>query len=163
MTLFVWVFLTSRAALTYWFIVKVTPIPLTGENSLLSSRETNIPATVPMELQLHSQLFTLCAPIFALVALCTSFLGMGLGLKNFTHDLLANTFKVNNRPLVIICTFLPPLFTALVNPDIFLDMLDIVGGVGIVLLFGLRPCLIVLRDRNQNRGLRLVCAAFFLF
>ncbi len=52
---------------------------------------------------------------------------------------------------------------ALVYPDIFLAALDLVGGVGIVVLFGVLPTLIVLRDRYQRRGIRLACLAALAF
>ncbi len=142
---------------TLWILVGIGVIPLTGENSLLSSWEASIPATVPMAVHLNSHLFTLCAAAFALVAICTSFLANGLGLQNFIRDLLGNTFGIQSRLLVITLTFVPPLLIALVYPDIFLKALDIVGGVGIVILFGILPTLIVLLDRTQNPILKKYC------
>jgi len=138
-------------------------IRMTGENSILESFHTNAPATLPMAFQIKSGLFTLCASIFALVAICTSFLANAVGLQSFIRDLLANVFRIESRPLVIAVTFLPPLLTALIYPDIFLKALDIVGGVGIVVLFGVLPTLIVMMDRTRSPKLRLVCLAAFLF
>lgn len=146
-----------------WVLVGIGVLPLTGENSILASFETNTPATVPMAIQIQSSLFTLCASFFALTAICTSFLANGLGLQSFTRDLLANTFQIESRSLTIIATFAPPLLTALVYPDIFLKALDIVGGVGIVVLFGMLPTLMILMDRTRSLGLRLLCLAGLLF
>jgi tyrosine-specific transport protein len=146
-----------------WILVGIGVIPLTGENSLLSSWETNMPATVPMAFHLQSQTFTLCALAFALVAISTSFLANGLGLQNFIRDLLTNTFHIESRSLVLALTFLPPLAIALVYPDIFLKALDLVGGVGIVILFGLLPLLIALRDPNRSRVVRGICVLAFSF
>ncbi len=149
-----------------WVLVGIGVIPLTGDNSILQAWQTNLPATVPMGVQLQSVLFTVCAAIFALTAICTSFLANGLGLQGFIRDILVNTFNINRRPLVIALTFLPPVIIALVYPDIFLRALDLVGGVGIVVLFGVLPALIVLLDRNhrpQMRGLCLVALLFALF
>lgn len=146
-----------------WVLVGIGVIPLTGENSILEAWETNTPATVPMSAFIQSTVFTLFASFFSLTAICTSFLANGLGLLSFNRDLLVNTFNVNNRPLVIALTFLPPLLTGLIYPDIFLRALDIVGGVGIVVLFGILPTLIVLMDKRRPPALRMVCLAGLLF
>ena len=87
----------------------------------------------------------------------------GLGLLSFIRDLTLNTFRLNSRPLVIALTFVPPLLIGLIYPDIFLKALDIVGGVGIVVLFGILPTLIVVLDKSRNPAPRLICAAAFLF
>lgn len=146
-----------------WVLVGIGVIPLSGENSILAAWETNTPATVPMGVLIPGVLFTLCASFFSLVAICTSFLANGLGLLSFNRDLLVNTFRLNNRFFVVTLTFLPPLLTALVYPDIFLKALDIVGGVGIVVLFGILPTLIVVMDRRRPTLLRLACLAGLLF
>ncbi len=145
-----------------WVMTAIGVIPLTGANGILNSWETNIPATVPMAAILNSGTFTLCAGVFAMLAISTSFLANGLGLQNFIRDLLVNTFKINSRPLVCVLTFLPPLVIALVYPDIFLKALDVVGGVGIVTLFCILPTLIVIMDKTRSRAFRLVCLAAFV-
>ncbi len=146
-----------------WVLVGIGVIPLSGENSILEAWETNTPATVPMSAFIPGMTFTFFASFFSLVAICTSFLANGLGLLSFNRDLLVNTFRLNNRLLVIALTFLPPLLTGLVYPDIFLKALDIVGGVGIVVLFGILPTLIVVMDRRRPALLRLACLAGLLF
>ncbi|GAB6060470.1 aromatic amino acid transport family protein [Desulfonatronum parangueonense] len=146
-----------------WVTVGIGVIPLTGETSILAAWKTSTPATVPMGEIIRSAAFTLFASFFALVAICTSFLANGLGLLSFIRDLTLNTFRLDSRPLVIALTFVPPLLTGLIYPDIFLKALDIVGGVGIVVLFGILPTLIVMLDKNRHPTLRLICAVGFLF
>jgi len=146
-----------------WVLVGIGVIPLTGDHSILAAWETNTPATVPMSIFIHSAIFTLFASLFSLVAISTSFLANGLGLLSFIRDLTVNTFRVDNRPLVVALTFLPPLLTSLIYPDIFLRALDVVGGVGIVVLFGILPTLIVLMDQKRSSALRLLCLAALLF
>lgn len=146
-----------------WVLVGIGVIPLTGENSILTAWETNTPATIPMGVIMQSPLFTLMASLFALVAISTSFLANGLGLQGFLRDLLANTFGLNSRALVILTTFAPPLFISLIYPDIFLKALDIVGGVGIVILFGILPTLIVILDKARSGKMRLICLAALIF
>lgn len=146
-----------------WIFVGIGVIPLTGEPSILAAYESNIPATVPMAVILQNSLFTLFAAFFALMAISTSFLANGLGLQGFLRDLFANTLGLHSRGLVLLVTFAPPLVTALLYPDIFLKALDLVGGVGIVVLFGLLPTLILLRDRSRGSLLRLISVLGFLF
>ena len=146
-----------------WVFVGIGVIPLTGANSILAAWETNMPATVPMAAQIGGSLFSLCASFFALVAIATSFLANGLGLQSFIGDLLSHSFGLESRPLTLGATFLPPLLISVVYPDIFLRALDVVGGVGIVVLFALLPLLIVLRDRKRGGLLRLFCLVAFLF
>lgn len=146
-----------------WVMVGIGVIPLTGELGILEAWHTNTPATVPMSAFIQSMIFTLFASFFSLMAISTSFLANGLGLLSFNRDLLVNTFRINNRFLVIALTFLPPLLIGLIYPDIFLKALDIVGEVGIVVLFGILPTLIVLMDNRRSLALRLVCLVGLLF
>lgn len=146
-----------------WVLVGIGVIPLTGANSILEAWQSSTPATIPMGAIIQSQVFVLGAAFFSLVAISTSFLANGLGMQSFIRDLLVNTFGVNRRPLVIFLTFAPPLLIALVYPDIFLKALDVVGGVGIVILFGILPTLIVILDKGRSSRLRLVCVAGLIF
>ncbi len=148
---------------TIWIAVGVGAIPLTGDNSILNAYQTNIPATVPMGMQINSAVFTFFGSFFALVAISTSFLANGIGLQGFIKDMLFNTFKVSSRPLVILITFLPPLCISFFYPDIFLKALDIVGGVGIVTLFCVLPVLITILDKSSSKFMKTVCAVAFIF
>jgi tyrosine-specific transport protein len=55
---------------------------------------------------------------------------------------------VKNRALTIGIVFAPPLAIALAYPDIFLNALDFVGGIGVVILFGIFPCIIALKRKG---------------
>lgn len=155
--------LLAFAMNSVWTLVGIGVIPLVGENSILGAWESNTPATVPMSMIIQSGVFTLFASFFALTAISTSFLANGLGLLGFNRDLLTNTFHCDSRALVVLLTFAPPLLTALIYPDIFLKALDIVGGVGIVVLFGILPTLMVLLDKSRSSGMKALCLAGFVF
>lgn len=146
-----------------WVAVGIGVLPLTGENSILAAFQTNIPATVPMGARLHSVVFTLVASLFAIVAICTSFLANGLGLMNFIKDLLLSSRLPAPRALLIALTFAPPLFTALFYPDIFLKALNVVGGIGIITLFGILPASLVLKNRSYSKVTRTLAAITLLF
>lgn len=132
-----------------------------GENGLVTAYVANLPATVPMSNVLNSKFFTLLAVIFSMVAITTSFLANGLGLMNFTKDILHNIFKIDKVYLIRLVTFVPPVVVAIIWPDVFIKALNIAGGIGIVTLFGVLPCLIsVLKKENDLKTKILGC--FFL-
>ena len=59
--------------------------------------------------------------------------------------------------------FLPPALIALLYPAIFLKALDVAGGIGIVTLFGILPCMIAVCKKSCPVFLRLAGIIFLLF
>ena len=146
-----------------WVAVGIGVLPLTGDHSILAAYQTNLPATVPMGAQLNSVVFTVVASLFAIVAICTSFLANGLGLMNFIKDLLLSSKLPSPKVLLVVLTFAPPLLTALFYPDIFLKALNVVGGVGIITLFGILPTSIVLKNNSYAKITRVLAAVTLVF
>ncbi|NCC23627.1 MAG: tryptophan/tyrosine permease [Deltaproteobacteria bacterium] len=139
-----------------WIQVGIGVLPLEGtENSLLAAFEQNLPATVPMSAVIHSKLFLVASLVFSLLAIMTSYLANGMGLLSFIRDMTENQFHFQNRSLAAALTFGPPLAIALLWPDVFLTAINVVGGVGIVVLFGILPSLIFLR-KNPGPGTRVL-------
>ncbi len=129
-----------------WIMAGLGVLPLDASaNGILSAFHANLPATVPMSRILNSRFFTLFGMIFALLAIITSYLANGLGLMGFVRDMLENHCRVRSRTANVAVTFGPPLVIAMVYPDIFLKALNIVGGVGIVVLFGILPAVIFIK------------------
>ena len=144
-----------------WTLCGMGCLNQTGENSLISAYVNNLPATVPMSNILNSTLFTILAIIFSLVAITTSFLANGLGLMSFVKDLLFNSFKIDKSYLVKLITFVPPVAVAIVWPEVFIKALNVVGGIGIVTLFGILPCLMTVLRKENTLKYRIL-GAFFL-
>jgi len=93
--------------------------------------------------------------VFSLLALFTSFVGVSLGLINFLKDLLSRWRVAGRKNLLAVLTLLPPLGISLIYPDFFLKALNLVGGVCLVILFGLLPALMVCKSvRDSPRFLR---------
>lgn len=132
-----------------------------GDNGLVTAYVNNLPATVPMSNVLNSNLFTLLAVIFSMVAITTSFLANGLGLMNFVKDILHNVFKIDKLYLIRLVTFVPPVVIALLYPDIFIKALNVAGGIGIVTLFGVLPCLIAVLKKGNSLKFKIL-GGFFL-
>jgi tyrosine-specific transport protein len=148
-----------------WIMVGVGVLPYAGgDESLLYAFKHNLPATVPMAEAIKSSTFTTCSMLFALLAITTSYIANGLGLMGFNQDLTENFFKKSSKLLVITVTFLPPLIIGLLFPDIFLKAINLVGGVGIVLLFGILPSIICYLKAKGKKAVRtLAVLMFFLF
>lgn len=132
-----------------WIMAGLGVLPLDASaNGLLTAFHANLPATVPMSRILDSRFFTLFGMIFALLAIITSYLANGLGLMGFVRDMLENHCRVRSRPANVAVTFGPPLAIGLLYPDIFLKALNVVGGVGIVVLFGILPAVIFIKKAS---------------
>lgn len=146
-----------------WILVGVGALPLAeGGDSVLYSFRHNIPATVPMIQIIHSKTFTVVSMLFALLSIATSYITNGIGLMGFNRDLLLGLTKTRSRKAVIVATFLPPLVISLVYPSIFLKAINVVGGIGIVTLFGVLPCVIALIRSGKRVSLKVVAIVFLV-
>jgi len=147
-----------------WVQVGIGALPLEeGTTSIVHAFQHNLPATVPMSREIHSRVFSVGSLLFALLAIATSYLANGTGLMAFMKDLTVNYFKVSNRLLVIAVTFVPPLIISIIYPDIFLKALNVVGGVGIVILFGILPSLLAIVRAKTTPKRALGVAMLILF
>ncbi|MDD5771329.1 MAG: aromatic amino acid transport family protein [Candidatus Omnitrophica bacterium] len=131
-----------------WIEVGIGVLPLSGNNGIANALENNLPATVPLAHAVNVPLFLPVSVIFALVAIITSYISFGNTTIDFIDDLMTNHFKFKSRALTIAFAFIPPLAVALIYPNVFLSALDFVGGIGVVILFGIFPCIISLRWRG---------------
>ncbi|MGB2705352.1 MAG: aromatic amino acid transport family protein [Candidatus Omnitrophota bacterium] len=149
---------------TVWCQVSLGALPLDGKISIASAFGNNFPSTVPLSEIVKSPLFVTSSLLFALMAIITSYLSNGYAIMEFMNDLMSNYFKKSNRLLTIILSFGPPLVIALIYPNIFLNALDMVGGLGIVVLFGILPSIIaVIRARSSGKKSFLGIVMVLLF
>ncbi len=146
-----------------WMMVGIGSIPLAeGENSILAAFQANLPATVPLSKILDSAIFVTGAAIFALLAIATSYLANGLALLGFFDDLVENHFKIHSRTLKVVLAFAPPLAVSLFYPSIFLKTVDLVGGVGIAMLFGILPCIIAYKKFAGSRVAKIFISVILI-
>lgn len=87
--------------------------------------------------------------LFALVAILTSFIGVGMGLSNDFRGLLEKR-NVPQRFMRGVLTFLPPYFLVCFNPSIFVRALEY-AGVALMLIAVLLPNLALQRLMSQGR------------
>ena len=116
-----------------------------GTTSVVYAQIHNLTANVPMTEILHNTTFEFSALIFALLSVTCSFMANGAGLFGFITDLCTDYLKTDNKFLISILAFAPPLIIALVYPEIFLVALSLVGGVGEDVLFALLPGIIIIK------------------
>ena len=87
--------------------------------------------------------------LFALVAILTSFIGVGMGLSNDFHDLLKRV-KLPQKLLQGFLTFLPPYLLLIFNASsVFIKALEY-AGVALMFIAVLMPNLIVLTLMNKK-------------
>ena len=147
-----------------WIQVGVGALPLNeSDNSIIYAFQHNLPATVPLSNVIRSPVFISCSMLFALLAIITSYVTNGLGLRSFNRDLVENIFRKSSPALVFLITFGPPFAISYLFSDIFLKSIDIVGGVGIVILFGVLPSIIAYIKSKSNAMRGLALFIFFLF
>lgn len=85
--------------------------------------------------------------VFSEFAIITSFIGFVYGLVDFYTDLFPG--KSSRDPTLFALTLLPPLGIAIVDPDVFLQALDVAGTFGISVLFGAIPPIMAWKARNE--------------
>ncbi len=146
-----------------WFFVVVGTLPLdTGPHSLMVAAGQGVPATVPLAQFIDSGLVTICGLVFSLFAVLTSYLGVGAALSSFLRDIIPFLRPPDRGALLFLAVFAPPLIIALAYPSIFLKMVDLVGGVGTIVLFGLLPVLGFIRHRSGDSKI-LIWVMYLLF
>lgn len=137
-----------------WVFVVIGALPLTGQGhgNILAALHDGLPATVPLSIALHSKVITTAGMFFALAAIITSYMGVGIAFMGFTRDMISSYGKKSNQFIETGLTFGPPLMVALIYPNLFLKVLDLVGGIGVLLVFGLLPCLMVIKSKIKQAG-----------
>ena len=138
-----------------WVFVVITALPLGGHgtDTILGAFHGNLPATVPLSHLLQSQTFTISAMVFALLAMTAAYMANGTALTSFIRDLTTTHLHTSSKAVAAAVAFLPPLFISLVYPDVFLDAIGLVGGVGIDLIFGILPgTLLIKYGRGKVRA-----------
>ncbi len=147
-----------------WMVAVFCSLPMEGppDTSILGAFDRNLPATVPLSILLGSRTFQDVGLIFAILAMTAAFLANGVALRGFLIDLMDSGFGLRNRAVIWILAFMPPLVVSVLYPDIFLVVMNLVGGVGICLLFGILPALLARRQATGGRRI-LAVAVFCLF
>ncbi len=145
-------------------VIGCLPLEGTGKDTLFNAFEKNLPATIPLANILHSKIFTTVSLVFSLLAIATSYMAVGTGLLNFMKDLTRPLLKKRNRVTDAFLAFGLPLTITICYPDLFLIALNVAGGVGIGIVFGILPGMILVKMRKDFKpGLALGIGLMLFF
>lgn len=148
-----------------WTVTVIGSVPLSGpgKDTLLWAFKHNLPATIPMARMIDSPYFLAVSLAFALLAIVTSYVAVGTGLLGFMHDLTRRIIPFRNRATDALLAFGPPLVVTLLYPDLFLIALNVSGGIGVAIVFGLLPGIILIKVSGKRRWIKVVGLCLTLF
>lgn len=144
-------------------VIGCLPLEGLGKDTIYHAFKENFPATIPLAHILDSEIFTIVSLVFSLLAIATSYLAVGTGLLNFMKDLTRPFFKKRNHATDALLAFGLPLLITLCYPDLFLIALNVAGGVGIGMVFGILPGLILFKMRQTFRPALAMGVGIILF
>ena len=143
------IFGTSIPLIIYiiWEFLILGVVPLEGENGLLAALKNGQTAVTPLRYFLESGTLIAVSKAFAFFVVTTSFIGISVAFVDF----LADGFHVKKNGLhkLLLCglIFGVPTIISLFQPHIFLTALSHAGGIGVALLLGAMPILMVWSGR----------------
>lgn len=131
-----------------WALIILGIIPAEGTGGLLEALAQGKNAVIPLSNFLQNPLLFKVGSAFALFALTTSFIGISVAYVDFLADGLQIT-KQNWQHKSGLCgiVFGIPLIITTIDPHIFIQALGIAGGIGVALLLGIMPILMVWKGR----------------
>jgi tyrosine-specific transport protein len=145
-----------------WTVAAMLTLPMESANGvdIISAFKLNEPATVPLSRLITSRLFLDISVAFAVVAMTTAYMATGVAMLSFLRDVGGRMGR--NRLVVWLMAFVPPLAVGALYPNIFIDALNVVGGIGVGSLFGILPGLLLIRQgepgsRTRLAGWGIVC------
>lgn len=145
-----------------WTVAAMLTLPMESTNGvdIISAFRLNEPATVPLSRLIISRTFLDVSVAFAVVAMTTAYMATGVAMLSFLRDVGGRMGR--NRLVVWLTAFVPPLAVGALYPNIFIDALNVVGGIGVGSLFGILPGLLLIRQgepgsRRRLAGWGIVC------
>lgn len=170
---------TTLTLFTYllWQSLVLGIVPVMGVHSLAEALERGEPITQFLKEHVASPWLSWVAEWFGFFALVTSFLGIGIGLKDFLRDGMCSLFgepaavSFRGKSLLFCLILIPTFLFAAYFERIFLIALESSGGIGDTILNGLFPiCMVWIgryrlgwKGEKQVGGGKGSLVALFLF
>lgn len=130
-----------------WEVSILGVVPFQGKGGLLEILKSGQNALSPLSGYLHNPTLLIFGQAFAFFAMTTSFLGISIAFLDF----LADGLKVQKRGMhrIALCALIfgIPTLVTWINPFLFLEALRLAGGIGVALLLGALPALMVWAGR----------------
>ncbi len=120
--------------------------------SILNAYDMNLPATVPLTGLLDSGFFMSVGLVFAILAMTAAFMANGAALVDFLKDIGSSFSWGRNGWVIRAVAFLPPLLVSIFYPSVFLTAMNVVGGFGVCIIFGILPAILLIRQSRGKTG-----------
>ncbi|MCF7791478.1 MAG: hypothetical protein K9M56_05710 [Victivallales bacterium] len=152
----------------FWSLVVlgIVPVHSVSGTSIIKAHAKGLPATVPLAKCIHFAPLRILALLFTFFAIVTSFIGSGAGFMNYVKNFSGHYIK-RNKTTDFVITFAIPFLVALIYPNIFLRMLGVVGGIGVVTIYGILPSLLAIKPNNNKKikiiGYSTLCLSLIVF
>jgi len=130
-----------------WEFLILGIVPLEGAGGLLEAFQQGESAVNPLRNYIHNPTLLTVGHAFAFFAMTTSYLGISIAFVDFLLDGLKLPKKATPKAFVCAAIFGLPTLITLINPHLFLSALRIAGGIGVALLLGAMPILMVWAGR----------------
>lgn len=135
-----------------WEAIILYLLPTWGDGGLIAilhHPNLNPPEAMAQVLQVHGNLINLIISWFSYFALTSSFIGVGLGIRDFFADGLQIKKTKKGRIILTFLTFGPPFIYTLMFPKGFLFALNYAGVFAAILLI-IFPALMAWRARVEK-------------
>jgi tyrosine-specific transport protein len=130
-----------------WELLILGIVPREGAGGLLEALKQGKTAVDPLGQYLKQPFLFHIGQAFAFFAMTTSFIGIALAYVDFLSDGLKVEKKGLKKLGLCALVFLVPTFFVLINPSLFLKALGLAGGIGVALLLGAMPIMMVWAGR----------------
>lgn len=130
-----------------WEFLILGIVPLEGEGGLAQALQKGQSAINPLGHYIHNPTLLTLGRFFAFFAMTTSYLGISIAFVDFLLDGLKLSKKGASKAMTCLVIFGIPLAITLINPHLFISALTIAGGIGVALLLGAMPILMVWAGR----------------
>ncbi len=127
-----------------WEFLILGIIPI---DSLTEAMRQGQNAVTPLQNHLHKGSLGVIGEVFAFFAMTTSFICLAIGFFDFWADGLKWEKKGKKKLGIFSLVFLVPLLIVFIQPGAFLKALNLAGGVGVSILFGVLPALYIWAGR----------------
>ena len=125
-----------------WEVVTLGTVPIEGAHGLKQAYEQGLPISSLLQYigaDHQDQKIAVLSMVFSLLAIFTSFFGVGVSLVDFLKDGLKLSSSPRSQVICFLLGFIVPLGIALSNPQAFLRGLEYAGAFGVVTLLMILP------------------------
>jgi tyrosine-specific transport protein len=133
-----------------WEMLILGIVPFQGPGGLEQALAKGQDAVNPLKDYIHNPALLTIGRAFAFFAMTTSYLGISIAFIDFLLDGLKLRRKGTSKLFTCLLMFGIPLLITLIDPRLFLKALSIAGGIGVALLLGALPILMVWAGRYHQ-------------